>query len=55
MIEQELTDLQREILEDVYFCGKKQVQIAAERGINRSSVCRTLHRAEARLRRFLRY
>ena len=55
VIEQELTDLQREILEDVYFRGKKQVQIAAERGINRSSVCRTLHRAEARLRRFLRY
>lgn len=47
--------MQREILEDVYFRGKKQVQIAAERGINRSSVCRALHRAEARLRRFLRY
>ena len=55
VIATELTGLQREILEDVYFRGKKQCQIALERGVNRSTVCRTLHRAEDRLRRFLRY
>lgn len=52
---QELTDCQREILEAIYFGGKTQAQIAAERGVNRSTVCRTLRRAETRLRRFLRY
>lgn len=51
----ELTDCQREVLEAVYFGGKTQAQIAAERGVNRSTVCRTLRRAESRLRRFLRY
>ena len=55
VIATELTRLQREILEDVYFHGKKQSQIALERGVNRSTICRTLHRAEQRLRRFLRY
>ena len=51
----ELTDLQRLVLEAVYFGGKTQAQIAEERGVSRSTVCRTLHRAEQRLRRFLRY
>lgn len=55
VIASELTRMQREILEDVYFHGKTQSQIALERGVNRSTVCRTLHRAEQRLRRFLRY
>lgn len=51
----ELTSLQREILMAVYYGGKTQSQIAQERGVSRSTVCRTLHRAEQRLRRFLRY
>ena len=55
VIELELTPLQREILLAVYYGGKTQKQIALDRGVNRSTVCRTLHRAEARLRRFLRY
>ena len=29
--------------------------IAADRGVNKSTVCRTLHRAEEKLRKFLRY
>ena len=55
VIRRELTSLQRETLEAVYFGGKTQAQLAAERGVSRSTVCRTLRRAEQRLRRFLRY
>lgn len=55
VMQDELTQLQRTVLEAVYFGGKTQTQIAQERGVNRSTVCRTLHRAEKRLRRFLRY
>ena len=55
VIATELTPLQREVLEAVYFSGKSQSSIALERGVSRSTVCRTLHRAEQRLRRFLRY
>lgn len=55
VIENELTKLQRQVLEEVYYGGKSQKQIAQERGVSRSTVCRTLHRAETRLRRFLRY
>lgn len=55
VMEQELTPLQREILMAVYFSEKTQTEIAKERGVCRSTVCRTLHRAEDRMRRFLRY
>lgn len=55
VVEQELTELQRVTLMDYYFGGKNICQIARERGVNKSTVSRTLHRAEARLRRCLRY
>lgn len=55
VIERELTACQREILIAVYIDGKSQVQVAAERGISRSTVCRTLARAKNRMQRFLRY
>ena len=55
VIRNELTALQREVLLAVYYGGKTQAEIAADRGVSRSTVCRTLHRAEQRLRRFLRY
>ena len=55
VIEEELTEVQREILMAYYFGELSQSQIAAQRGINKSTVCRTLHRAENRLRMFLKY
>ncbi|MBQ7801205.1 MAG: sigma-70 family RNA polymerase sigma factor [Oscillospiraceae bacterium] len=55
VIQEELTPLQREALIAYYFQEKTMSQIAAERGVNKSTVCRTLHRAEQKLRRFLRY
>ena len=55
VMERELTPTQREILCAVYYDGKTQRQVAHERGVSCSTVCRTLHRAERRLQRFLRY
>ena len=52
---EELTQLQRETLPAYYFEELSITQIARQRGVNKSTVCRTLHRAEARLRRFLKY
>lgn len=55
VIREELTDLQREALLGYYFQEKTMAQIAQERGVNKSTVCRTLHRAEEKLRRYLKY
>lgn len=55
VVENELTPVQREILVAYYFQQKTMTQIARERGICTSSVCRTLHRAEDRIRRFFKY
>ena len=55
VIENELTESQREILIAYYFQDRTMTQIAQERGVCPSTVCRTLHRAEARVRRCLRY
>jgi RNA polymerase sigma factor (sigma-70 family) len=55
VMEAELTPIQREIMTAFYFDQKTQAQIAAERGITRSSVCRTLKRAENRCQRCLKY
>ncbi|MBQ8801867.1 MAG: sigma-70 family RNA polymerase sigma factor [Clostridium sp.] len=55
VIDQELSSRQQEVLRAVYFENKSQAQIARERGVSPSTVHRTLRRAEARLRRFLRY
>ena len=55
VIREELTALQRETLIAYYFQERNIPQIAAERGVNKSTVSRTLRRAEERLRRYLRY
>lgn len=55
VIEEELTPCQREILTAYYFQEQTVSQIAQERGVQKSTVSRTLHRAEEKLRRFLRY
>ena len=55
VIREELTPLQREALIAYYFQEQSITQIAQDRGVNKSTVCRTLHRAEEKLRRFLRY
>ena len=55
VIRRELTELQRETLLAYYIEELNIVQIAQRRGVNKSTVCRTLKRAEGRLRRYLRY
>ena len=55
VLHEELTDLQREALVAYYFQEKTMTQIAQERGVNKSTICRTLHRAEEKLRRYLKY
>ena len=55
VIEEELTPAQREILTAFYFQKLTITQIARDRGVNKSTICRTLHRAEENLRRFLKY
>jgi len=55
VIREELTPLQRQTLTAYYFQERTIPQIAADRGVNKSTVCRTLHRAENKLRRYLRY
>ena len=55
VIRDELTDAQREVLLAYYFQEKSITEIALDRGVNKSTVCRTLHRAEGKLRRYLKY
>ena len=55
VIERELTQTQREIILAYYFQDKTIPEIANERGVQKSSVCRCLKRAEKRVRRCLRY
>jgi RNA polymerase sigma factor (sigma-70 family) len=55
VIREELTPLQRETLIAYYFQEQTIPQIAADRGVNKSTVSRTLRRAEEKLRRYLKY
>ncbi len=55
VIREELTPLQRETLLAYYFEDLTIPQIAESRGVNKSTVSRTLRRAVEKLRRFLKY
>lgn len=55
VIECELTEIQKEVLVAYYFENKNMAQIARERGVCRSTICRTIHRAEDRVHRCLKY
>ena len=55
VIEGELTPLQRDTLLAYYIHNRSIPQIAQDRGVNKSTVSRTLKRAEHNLRRFLKY
>ena len=52
---EELTPLQRQTILAYYVQGMNIPAIARDRGVNKSTVSRTLHRAEEKLRRYLRY
>ena len=55
VMEQELTEKQRRVIEDHYLRGMRVTDIASLYGVNKSTVSRTLRRAMKRLRRSLRY
>ena len=55
VIRRELTELQRQTLLSYYFQRMIIPEIAARRGVHKSTVCRTLRRAENKLRRYLKY
>ena len=55
VIREELTDIEREVLLAYYIQEIKLPQIARQRKVNKSSAARALHRAEKKLKRYLRY
>ena len=55
VIHEELTELQRYTLVAYYFEDWSILQIAEERSVNKSTVLRTLRRAETKLQRYLKY
>lgn len=55
VMEAELTERQRQTVCGYYLERKTMAELAREFGVNKSTVCRTLKRAEHTLRRCLRY
>ncbi len=55
VIDRELSDLQRQTLTDHYFRRMSICAIARKRGVHKSTVLRTLRRAENNLRKYLTY
>ena len=55
VIEAELTECQKQTLTAYYFRQLTIPEIAREQGVNKSTVCRTLHRAENKIRLCLKY
>ena len=55
VMDNELTELQRRAVIGYYLEKKTMRELAQERGVSKSTVCRTLQRAERRMRRCLRY
>lgn len=55
VIARELSPRQREIVEGIFYQRLSQAELARRLGVHRSTVSRTLHRAEERLRRCLEY
>ena len=51
----ELTGRQKQVLTLYYFENRRMADIAAELGINKSTVSRTVKRAERHIRRCLQY
>lgn len=54
-LEEDITPRQREVLMLYYSQRKTMQEIGETLGVNKSTVCRTLQRAERRLHRLLRY
>lgn len=55
VIREELTPRQQEVLLGYYFQGLTIGEMARRRGVHKSTICRTLQRAERNLKRYLKY
>lgn len=55
VIREEMTELQRHTFLAYYIQERSILEIARERGVNKSTVWRTLCRAEQKLRAYLKY
>lgn len=55
IIQNELTELQRQMFLEYHIKGMTIPQMAAARGVNKSTVSRTLRRAEQRVHRITQY
>ncbi len=55
VIEEDLTQTERAVVEKYWFNKKNLTSIAAEMGINRATVCRTLQRANSKMQAILRH
>lgn len=55
IIREELSPSQRRMLERYWFEGEKPAQIARDTGLNRSTISRTLHRAQESIYSHLKY
>lgn len=55
VMDAELTPPQREVLMLYYFEELRPAEIARIRGVHRSTILRTLRRAERRLQKYLKY
>jgi RNA polymerase sigma factor (sigma-70 family) len=55
IIQNELTENQRQVFMEYHFKGTTIPQMAAARGVNKSTVSRTLRRAEQKIHRITQY
>ena len=55
VIARELSSSQKQVVEGIYYENLTQAELARRLGVNRSTVCRTLRRAQSRIRRCLAY
>ena len=55
VVAEEFSEVERYVLIASYLQEMNITDIALERGVHKSSVCRALHRAEQKLKRFLKY
>lgn len=55
VIDNELTEKQRRVVLGYYVDKKSMPELALQYGVCKSTICRTLQRAEQRMKRCLRY
>ena len=55
VMDAELTEKQRRVVVGYYIERRNMAELAREYGVNKSTICRTLQRAETRMRRCLKY